>query len=86
MVAIHPQPVPIDLHRVFWRELELLGARVYEREDFDRAIALVAAGSVPADALISDVVPLERTLEAFESLTDARAMKVLVDVAGKERA
>ncbi|MGO1768381.1 MAG: zinc-dependent alcohol dehydrogenase [Microbacterium sp.] len=84
MVAIHPEPVPIDLHRVFWRELELLGARVYESEDFDRAIWLVAEGGLPVDDLISEVVPLERTLDAFEQLSDARAMKVLIDVAGRE--
>ncbi|WP_308291653.1 alcohol dehydrogenase catalytic domain-containing protein [Microbacterium sp. G2-8] len=80
MVAIHPKPVPIDLHRVFWRELELLGARVYEREDFDRAVDLVASGSLPCDEIISDVVPLDRTADAFERLADARALKVLVDV------
>jgi len=80
MVAIHPQPVPIDLHRVFWRELEILGARVYEREDFERAVSLVAEGAIPADELITSTVPLESTLEAFESLTNAQAMKVLIDV------
>ena len=32
VVAIHPEPVPVDLYRVFWRELTLIGARVYERE------------------------------------------------------
>lgn len=80
MVAIHPKPVPIDLHRVFWRELELLGARVYEREDFDRAIELIASGTLPCDEIISDVVPLARTADAFDRLADARALKVLVDV------
>lgn len=80
MVAIHPQPVPIDLHRVFWRELELLGARVYEREDFAHAIDLIAGGTLPCDEIISDVVPLDRTADAFDRLADARALKVLVDV------
>lgn len=80
MVAIHPKPVLIDLQRVFWRELEILGARVYEREDFERAIALIAAGEIPADTLITDIVPLDATLKAFEALGNAQAMKVLVDV------
>ncbi len=80
MVAIHPQPVPIDLHRVFWRELELLGARVYEREDFDRAIEVLASGQIPADELITRRVPLADTKLAFDDLTDARALKVLIDV------
>ncbi|ROR65269.1 zinc-dependent alcohol dehydrogenase [Agrococcus jenensis] len=81
-VAIHPEPVPVDLHRIFWRELEVLGARVYEREDFERAIELLAAGQVPADALITRVVPLDATMEAFEALLSAAAMKILVDVQG----
>jgi 2-desacetyl-2-hydroxyethyl bacteriochlorophyllide A dehydrogenase len=80
MVAIHPKPVPIDLHRVFWRELEVLGARVYEREDFERAIELIATGAIPADELISARVPLEKTLDAFESLGSAEALKILIDV------
>jgi 2-desacetyl-2-hydroxyethyl bacteriochlorophyllide A dehydrogenase len=81
-VAIHPEPVPVDLHRIFWRELEVLGARVYEREDFVRAIELLASGVVPADALITRVVPLDDTSEAFEALLAASAMKILVDVQG----
>ena len=58
MVAIHPTPREVDLLRVFWRELHLVGARVYQREDFERAVELVADGTVPAAALITDVVPL----------------------------
>lgn len=81
-VAIHPEPVPVDLHRIFWRELEVLGARVYEREDFERAVELLASGAVPADALITRVVPLEDTAEAFDALLSASAMKILVDVQG----
>lgn len=84
-VAIHPEPVPVDLHRVFWRELEVLGARVYERQDFDRAIELLAAGAVPADALITRVVELEDTMAAFDALLSAQAMKILVDVQGADR-
>ena len=45
VVAIHSQPRPIDLQRVFWRELRILGARVYQRSDFERAVELVAPGS-----------------------------------------
>jgi (R,R)-butanediol dehydrogenase/meso-butanediol dehydrogenase/diacetyl reductase len=80
IVAIHPGPVAVDLHRVFWRELTLIGARVYERRDFEDAVALVAAGEVPADALISRVEPLVRTPEAFATLeAGGEVMKVLID-------
>lgn len=80
VVAIHPQPVAVDLFRVFWRELELLGARVYERRDFERAVELLAAGAIPAHKLISAVEPLERAPEAFARLEEgAEIVKVLID-------
>jgi 2-desacetyl-2-hydroxyethyl bacteriochlorophyllide A dehydrogenase len=80
VVAIHSEPVPVDLFRVFWRELELIGARVYERADFERAVELLAEGIIPADRLISTVEPIERAPHAFASLEQgAGVMKVLVD-------
>jgi 2-desacetyl-2-hydroxyethyl bacteriochlorophyllide A dehydrogenase len=80
VVAIHTQPAPVDLFRVFWRELELFGARVYERRDFERAVELLATGAVPASTLISAVEPLERTPEAFATLeSGAGVVKVLID-------
>ena len=48
LVAVHPRPQEIDLHRFFWRELEMFGARLYEREDFEGAVRLVANGTIPA--------------------------------------
>jgi 2-desacetyl-2-hydroxyethyl bacteriochlorophyllide A dehydrogenase len=80
VVAIHPQPVAVDLFRVFWRELELVGARVYERRDFERAVQLLATGAIPAPKLISVVEPLERVPEAFSKLEGgAEVVKVLID-------
>lgn len=84
VVAIHPQPVAVDLFRVFWRELTLIGARVYERRDFERAVELLAAGAIPAPRLISAVEPLERTPEAFSRLeSGAEVVKVLIDCGGR---
>jgi threonine dehydrogenase-like Zn-dependent dehydrogenase len=82
VVAIHPAPRPIDLQRVFWRELRLLGARVYRRSDVDRAARLLADGIIPVDAVITGVGPLEQTGAAVDDLSAGRAMKLLVDVAG----
>ena len=80
VVAIHPTPREIDLQRMFWRELRLLGARVYEAEDFSTAVELLARGVIPADLLITRIVPLSKTAEAFGDLEAGRAMKILVDV------
>lgn len=68
MVAIHAQPKPVDLFRFFWRELKLIGARVYEPEDFEEAIALAANGDIPLGALITEVAPLEQGQQIFEAI------------------
>jgi 2-desacetyl-2-hydroxyethyl bacteriochlorophyllide A dehydrogenase len=80
VVAIHPQARPVSLFRLFWRELTVIGARVYERADYERAVDLVAAGIVPADVLISAVVPLAEAADAFVQLeSGGGVMKVLID-------
>jgi 2-desacetyl-2-hydroxyethyl bacteriochlorophyllide A dehydrogenase len=80
VVAIHPTPREIDLQRMFWRELRLLGARVYQATDFEAAVDLIARGVIPADLLITRIVPLRQTADAFDDLEAGRAMKILVDV------
>lgn len=80
VVAIHPTPREIDLQRVFWRELRLLGARVYQRADFEAAVDLIADGVVPTDLMISRVVAMDETQAAFADLEAGRGMKILVDV------
>jgi (R,R)-butanediol dehydrogenase/meso-butanediol dehydrogenase/diacetyl reductase len=82
VVAIHPTPRAIDLYRVFWRELELIGARAYRREDYAEAVRLVAAGRVPADQLISRVLPLDEVAAAFQALDAGGDVKILLDCAG----
>jgi (R,R)-butanediol dehydrogenase / meso-butanediol dehydrogenase / diacetyl reductase len=82
IVAIHAAPTPVDLFRVFWRELTLIGARVYERMDFERAAALLADGVIPGDVMITHVEPLERAASAFAALESGAALKVLVDCGG----
>jgi (R,R)-butanediol dehydrogenase / meso-butanediol dehydrogenase / diacetyl reductase len=80
LVAIHPQPREVNLHRFFWRELTLVGARLYNRDDFERAVALIASGDVPALTLVSRIEPLATAARAFEALeAGGDVMKVLVD-------
>lgn len=78
-VAIFNHKPNVDLFRFFWRELRLIGARVYEPEDFERAIGLVASGTLPLDRIVSNVCSLDE-LEAGLRLMErgGEVMKVLV--------
>ncbi len=81
MVAIHAQKPEIDLFQFFWRELKLIGARVYEPEDYEKAIAIIASGGIDADTIITDVSPLNNIQAAFEALDSSpTAMKSLIKV------
>ncbi|MFN7921392.1 MAG: hypothetical protein U0Q16_14920 [Bryobacteraceae bacterium] len=78
-MAVFAKPVPLNLHRFFWREL-LIGTRVYEHEDFDKAIELLASGAIPFDQLITDVVPLDRLEDGLKQMeSGAEVMKILVE-------
>lgn len=79
VVGIFGEPPAVDLFQFFWSELELLGARVYAAEDFERAITLAANGTLPLEKLISKKVDLEDLEAAFEEISaGADLMKVLV--------
>lgn len=79
MVAIHAEPKSVDLFRFFWRELRLIGARVYEPEDFEEAIALAASGTLPLDRMITQVSPLGEAASVFAAIDQNPAgMKYLL--------
>jgi (R,R)-butanediol dehydrogenase/meso-butanediol dehydrogenase/diacetyl reductase len=80
VVAIFPEPQPVALFDLFWKELEVRGARVYEPEDFEAALELLAGGTLEIERLLTSVEPIERVPELFAELLDGRpAMKILVD-------
>ena len=79
MVAIHAQKPVVDMFRFFWRELELLGARVYAPEDYEKAIELVTSGAIDAETMITDIGTLDTIQSSFEALeNNPTAMKSLI--------
>jgi threonine dehydrogenase-like Zn-dependent dehydrogenase len=81
VVAIFADAPRVTLFDLFWKELTISGARVYEPEDYERAIELVAEGALPLRRLITSVEPLERLPELLAALGrgDADDVKVLLD-------
>jgi (R,R)-butanediol dehydrogenase / meso-butanediol dehydrogenase / diacetyl reductase len=80
VVGIHNEPRRVDLFQFFWRELTMVGARVYERCDYDTAIELLRRGVIPAAGLVSRIEPLEQASAAFAALHHGGdVMKVLID-------
>jgi len=78
-------PAPtVDLYRVFWRELRICGARVYQAQDFEKAIELMANKALPVHRLISARRPLEDLPWAFSQMeSGGDVMKILIDASGE---
>ncbi len=81
MVAIHATKPTIDMFQFFWRELELLGARVYHPQDYESAMQLLADKALDCDAFITDIQPLDQIQNAFETLTqNPNAIKSMIQI------
>ena len=81
IVAIHAEPMPFNLYRLFAREVTVHGSRLYARADWEEAIRLGASGAVPLAPLVSRKISLEALQEGMEqALAGGPVMKVLVDL------
>ncbi len=79
MVAIHSEKPTIDLFQFFWKELELLGARVYEHCDFEHAIELIASKQINIEPYITSISSLQQINQAFAAMSgNPQGMKALV--------
>jgi threonine dehydrogenase-like Zn-dependent dehydrogenase len=58
----------------------MTGTRVYEHEDFAKAIQLLSTGAIPFQKLITDVYPLDRLEDGLKQMEKGgEVMKILVD-------
>jgi NADPH:quinone reductase-like Zn-dependent oxidoreductase len=73
--------VPVDVRRVFWKQLAILGSTMGDREEFAAMLEVVAAGAI--GPVIDRVFPLAETRAAIERLAQARQFgKIVLDVPG----
>lgn len=79
MVAIHKKPAEVLFRDLAYREIAILGVRIYSIGSFPKAIELVAKGQVDLKPLITDVFPMEEALKAFDLAQNSKeACKILV--------
>ncbi len=71
-------PVPVDLSRVHYEEIRLLGTFGSGPADFSAAAKLVADGRVDLTPFITTRAPLDRAIEAFERAVDYEGIKTVI--------
>jgi L-iditol 2-dehydrogenase len=77
MLTVHKQ-VQVDLEPAVRGELHLVGAICYSYREYQRALALLAEGSVDVEPLTRHLFPLPQAQEAFEFVLSRQGIKAIL--------
>lgn len=75
-LSVFRKAVELDMQSVNFKELEIVGSRVYERKDFHAAINM--AMTLPLEAVISRTFPIDEVSDAFKLFLAGEVCKVLI--------
>jgi len=82
VVGSYKKPAEVDLLKIEFKELTLLGIRVYERRDFETAVSVLQSGRIDFEPLLTVAAPQDAP-EQFAKLAsgDTDAIKLLFKLA-----
>jgi len=63
VVAIFTSKPELDFNTIVMKEVELLGSLAYARSDMEQAVALISAGKVNTEPLVSGVIGLDQVID-----------------------
>ncbi len=78
LVGLSLTPLDLAAPAIVLKELEIKGVIAYRRAQFQAAIDMLAAGVIPVDELITEIVPLAEAEAAFQALTARGSGKVKI--------
>lgn len=78
-IGIFGTPVTVDLDRVLYGEIQLIGSFSQKNLAWQTALRLEAQGSISARPLVTDILPLESWEEGFRRSFAGEAVKVVFD-------
>jgi L-iditol 2-dehydrogenase len=83
IVGVFGEKPRIDMGLVQDRELNIRGTLMYKRQDYERAVKLIASGGIVTEPLMSKHFPFEAYLDAYRFIDQQgdKTMKVFIDVA-----
>ncbi|MDR3221044.1 MAG: alcohol dehydrogenase catalytic domain-containing protein [Candidatus Accumulibacter sp.] len=78
VVGSYKKPAEVDLIKIEFKELTLIGIRVYEWRDFETAVAILQSGRVDFERLLTVATPEEAPQQFGKLLSgDTEAIKML---------
>jgi 2-desacetyl-2-hydroxyethyl bacteriochlorophyllide A dehydrogenase len=79
-LGVHKMPPTVDLTQVAFKELQIVGTRVYTEEDFDDALHLAATGKLGLAKLVTHHFGIDDGRRGFEAMVDTNSsVKVLIE-------
>jgi 2-desacetyl-2-hydroxyethyl bacteriochlorophyllide A dehydrogenase len=78
VVGVPAAPVVVPLPEIQDLQVRIQGSATYTRDDFRRAIAMLEAGLVSPDDLVTARYPLTQVAAAFDEASSGRQVKVVV--------
>jgi 2-desacetyl-2-hydroxyethyl bacteriochlorophyllide A dehydrogenase len=80
LLGVLEEPVAVSQLLLMLKEAQIRSSFAYRPSDFDEALALIQAGQVPTDELITGREPLARAQECFDDLLspETEHLKVLL--------
>jgi len=83
VVGVFGDKPRVDLGLVQDRELRIAGTLMYQRPDYEQAVAWIASGDIVTEPLMSEHFAFEDYLQAYRFIDQQRdlTMKVFIDVA-----
>ncbi len=70
--------VELDANTLHYKELQVFGAFGSTGDDQETALALIAGGSINAEAMVSQVLPLTQIQLAMELMASGKVLKIVV--------
>lgn len=78
LVGLSLTPLDLAAPAIVIKELQIRGVIAYRRAQFQAAIDMLAAGAIPVDDLITEVMPLAEAEAAFQALTAPGSEKLKI--------
>jgi (R,R)-butanediol dehydrogenase / meso-butanediol dehydrogenase / diacetyl reductase len=79
LVGVYGAPTPLDLRSLTFKEVTVVGTRVYSRDDIAVATAMVADGRFDPAPLITRSAPLADAASVVDDLRAGREVKALLE-------
>ncbi len=79
-VGVFKHPASLDLQTLTFKEINMVGSRVYTQTDFERAIRLTADQKIDLKSIPFQRIPLEEPDYAFQIAKKSEYLKILFEV------